>query len=444
MYIRRKKVLLRHRENTTMETISVRIREFGRVRDSQLEVLPFVIFSGESGLGKSYMALLCHYFYEVLINSSRLTSFFEQQDCDYRRLSKDFHNEGIALEIQKNDLEKWLAEDAINYVGMMLGNSSLGGFIEVHLPQIIPSLLTFRFKEELTGLVNEEDVNIILSMENLSYRVTDTILTEESPFSFLLRYELANYIFGDFRRLNRTFVFPPSRGPVLTESLTPQTGIYSRFLQDLNELNLMKNRDDFSSKNLLQLFHNILDGETKRVGNRYMYQTEEMEIPISAAAASIREIAPLEMLVKKVDVATSSILFEEPEAHLHPLKQRMMADILSAFANAGAFMQITTHSDYLIRRLNELISLNAVREKMQYDKDFYEFCKRIDTLPELKLNTENIAAYIMERREDGFSEVRRQEMRLGIGIPYRTFSKAIDKSMMIQDELEKILSNVTE
>lgn len=101
MYIRRKKVLLRHRENTTMETISVRIREFGRVRDSQLEVLPFVIFSGESGLGKSYMALLCHYFYEVLINSSRLTSFFEQQDCDYRRLSKDFHNEGIALEIQK-------------------------------------------------------------------------------------------------------------------------------------------------------------------------------------------------------------------------------------------------------------------------------------------------------------------------------------------------------
>lgn len=213
MYIRRKKVLLRHRENTTMETISVRIREFGRVRDSQLEVLPFVIFSGESGLGKSYMALLCHYFYEVLINSSRLTSFFEQQDCDYRRLSKDFHNEGIALEIQKNDLEKWLAEDAINYVGMMLGNSSLGGFIEVHLPQIIPSLLTFRFKEELTGLVNEEDVNIILSMENLSYRVTDTILTEESPFSFLLRYELANYIFGDFRRLNRTFVFPLPEAP---------------------------------------------------------------------------------------------------------------------------------------------------------------------------------------------------------------------------------------
>ena len=50
----------------------------------------------------------------------------------------------------------------------------------------------------------------------------------------------------------------------------------------------------------------------------------------------------------------------------------------------------------------------------------------------------------MERREDGFSEVRRQEMRLGIGIPYRTFSKAIDKSMMIQDELEKILINVTE
>lgn len=78
-------------------------------------------------------------------------------------------------------------------------------------------------------------------------------------------------------------------------------------------------------------------------------------MPVSAAAASIREIAPLQILAKKQDVSKCAILVEEPEAHLHPLKQRMMADIIGALSHNGAIMQITTHSDYFLRRLNELI-----------------------------------------------------------------------------------------
>jgi hypothetical protein len=33
----------------------------------------------------------------------------------------------------------------------------------------------------------------------------------------------------------------------------------------------------------------------------------------------------------------------------------MVADIVAAFVTAGASMQITTHSDYFLRRINELI-----------------------------------------------------------------------------------------
>ena len=425
-----------------MEFIKVKIKEFGRVKNSHLEILPFVIFSGESGLGKSYVALLCHYFYEVLISSSRLTHFFENNGYDYKELSKEFHNEGIALEIQKNDLEKWLAEDAINYVGMMLGNDALSGSIEVSLPSTVPSKLIFRFKEELTGLVNEEKVDIILSMEKLSYRVNDAILAEETPFSFLLRFELINYLFGNFRNLNTTFVFPPSRGPILTEILTPQTGIYSHFLQDLNELNLRRAPTQVS-QDLLQLFHEILEGDIKRIDNKYFYQVDNMDnpIPISAAAASIREIAPLEMLARKVDVSTSSVLFEEPEAHLHPLKQRMMADILSAFANARCFMQVTTHSDYLIRRLNELILLNKIREREDEEK-FNSLCEEIGTSPKLSLDVAKIAAYILRLNNDGSSYIERQNIEDGIS--YLSFSEAIDRSMEVQRRLGELLDDTCE
>lgn len=425
-----------------MENISIHVKRFGRVKDSKLELSPFIIFTGESGLGKSYMALLCHYFYEVLMSSSRLNTFFKERKHDYHVLSKNFHNEGIALEIKRKDLEEWIAKDAISYVGLMIGDSSIVGEIKVNLPSVVPSVLIFRFKEELTGLVNEEDVDIILSLDELSYRVAEATLEEESPFSFLLRHQLTNYIFGSFRNLSHTFVFPPSRGPVLTELLTPQTGIYSQFLQDLNEINLMKNRDDYAktSGNILNLFRQILDGEVKKVDSKYVYKTKEIEIPISAAAASIREIAPLEMLVKKAKIETSSVLFEEPEAHLHPLKQRMMADILSAFANLGTFMQITTHSDYLINRLNELILLNEIKAKKR-KRAFLSFCKEINVLPELALDKTKISTYLMERRKDGFSQLKKQDLALDMGIPYRSFSEAIDNGLEIRAKLEEAISD---
>lgn len=412
------------------------IKEFGRVRDSELDVLPFVLFSGESGLGKSYMALLCHYFYEVFIDYTRLTNFFKQRNYDYSEMSKDFHNEGVAFTVQKDELEKWLAEDVVSYVGEMLANSSFVGSIMVNLPANIPDKLTFHFKEELTGLVNDEDVDIVLSLHHLSYRVSDSILSDVSPFSFLLCNELKTYIWGDFRRLYKTFVLPPSRGPVLTETLLPQSGVYVKFNQMLSELNRLPNKDNDISSTFFELFHRLIEGETLRTNNRYIYRTPKVEIPISAAAASIREIAPLEMLAKKVDVRTSSILLEEPEAHLHPLKQRLMADLLSAFVNAGCFMQVTTHSDYLLRRLNELIMLDELRSQIS-DKDYDMFCKEIETLPDLSLGTERIAAYKMECREDGFSRIVRQNLIPEVGIPYSSFSEAIMKSLDTLSKLEK-------
>lgn len=57
-----------------MECIKVRIHQLGRIRDSEILVSPLMVFSGEVGLGKSYLALLCHYFFELLISTNRLQS----------------------------------------------------------------------------------------------------------------------------------------------------------------------------------------------------------------------------------------------------------------------------------------------------------------------------------------------------------------------------------
>lgn len=338
-----------------MECIKVRIHQLGRIRDSEILVSPLMVFSGESGLGKSYLALLCHYFFELLINTSRLHHFFVDNNVDFNVLSKDFNDAGTAIEIKKQDLETWIAKDAILYLRYMLGYDGISGNIGITLPESVPDTMVFTYKKELTGLVNEEDIYTILSLGNLSFRMQEKTQFDESPFAFLLRFVMIDYIFGNYQMLDNTFVLPPSRGPILTEQIIPTTGMYSEFLNDMAGLNRIKPRPDTASETVLKLFRTILEGEVNKEETTYIYTTNDTSMPVSAAAASIREIAPLQILAKKQDVSKCAILVEEPEAHLHPLKQRMMADIIGALSHNGAIMQITTHSDYFLRRLNELI-----------------------------------------------------------------------------------------
>ncbi len=425
-----------------MKCIKVRIDQLGRVRDSEILVSPLMVFSGESGLGKSYLALLCHYFFELLINTSRLNHFFVDNNIDFNALSKEFNDAGTALEIKKQDLEAWMGKDAILYLRYMLGYDGISGKIEITLPENVPDVLTFTYKQELTGLVNEEDIYTILSLGNLRFRIQEKTQFDESPFAFLLRFVMIDYILGNYQMLDSTFVLPPSRGPILTEQILPTTGMYSEFLNDMAGLNRTKPRPDTASEIVLQLFRTILEGEVKKEETTYIYTTNDTSMPVSAAAASIREIAPLQILAKKQDVSKCAILVEEPEAHLHPLKQRMMADIIGALSHNGAIMQITTHSDYFLRRLNELIMF-AKAKKATDDVDKLEvLSKKVNIEDGMSIDESVIGAYLLKKQDDGTSVAIKQD--LGNGIPFSAFREAITDNINNQDILEDFLQDDAE
>ena len=422
-----------------MNYIKVRVDQLGRIRDSEIQLSPLMVFSGESGLGKSYLALLCHYFFELLVNTNRLNHFFIDSDIDFNTVSKNFHDVGTALEIKKQDLEVWMAKDALLYLSYMLGYDDLSGKIKITLPNSFPDTMTFTYKQELTGLVNAEDIYTILSLGSLSFRIQEKTQFDESPFSFLLRFVMIDYIFGDYQKLGNTFVLPPSRGPVLTEQMIPTTGMYSEFLEDMVGLNRIKPRPDTASEMVLNLFRLILEGEVNKEETTYVYTTNNISMPVSAAAASIREIAPLQILAKKQDVSKCAILVEEPEAHLHPLKQRMMADIIGALSHNGAFMQITTHSDYFLRRLNELI-IYAKAYKGTNDKEkLEELSKKVNITYDMSIDDTTLGAYLLQKQADGTSKVIKQN--LSDGIPFSAFRDAIIDNMNNQDYLEEFLQD---
>lgn len=425
-----------------MKCIKVRIDQLGRIRNSEILVSPLMVFSGESGLGKSYLALLCHYFFELLINTSRLNHFFVDNNIDFNILAKDFKDVGTALEIKKQDLEAWMAKDAILYLRYMLGYDGISGQIEITLPESIPDTMAFTYKNELTGLVDKEEIYTILSLGNLRFRIQEKTQFDESPFAFLLRFVLIDYIFGNYQMLDSTFVLPPSRDPILTEQIIPTTGMYLEFLNDMTGLNRIKPRPDTASEIVLKLLRTILEGEVNKEETTYIYTTNDASMPVSAAAASIREIAPLQILAKKQDVSRCAILVEEPEAHLHPLKQRMMADIIGALSHNGAIMQITTHSDYFLRRLNELIMFAKAKKTTDDPDKLRTLSEKVNIVEDMSIDESIIGAYLLRKQADNTSIAVKQD--ISNGIPFAAFRDAILDNMNYQDILGNFLQDVTE
>jgi predicted ATPase len=118
------------------------------------------------------------------------------------------------------------------------------------------------------------------------------------------------------------------------------------------------------------------------------------------------------------------LIIDEPELNLHPDNQRKIARILVKIANKGINIIISTHSDYIIRELNNLIMLNndfKDRDKLMQKYNYSE-----DEL----LSIEDISAYLFTDNTIRAIEVNRYE-----GIIAETFDKVINSFNESSDEI---------
>lgn len=421
--------------NHKLEQVKFKINRLGAITGSEVSLNQFMIFSGESGVGKSYTAIMCNYLFYTLWSGQRINKFFKDNGISFNDLRLTWKNSGEAFVITKEDLQNWMHRDIAEFLNYMLG-AEVNADIDIDLP--IPDKIVFAYNEELEGLVDAEDAYLRVSINKvLSYRTKneDESIDGESSLASLLRYYLIRELFGNHTNYRYNFILPPSRGAVLTENVNPITGLYQSFKNMLDVINQIPPHQDDIDEHLRDEFRRILDGRVYRDGDKYYYETAGENMGISAAASSIKEIAPLSLFVNRFNVSLSNILIEEPEAHLHPLKQRMMADIIALLVNNSTCVQITTHSDYLLRRINELVMLFNISEK--YQGVFEDLCERMEIPSYLKLDYHSIGAYLLRRRPDNTVEVICQNTENGVS--FDTFYKALRVNIDNRRTLENVL-----
>jgi hypothetical protein len=423
-----------------MNKLEFKINQLGAIRNSYIKIKPLMVLSGESGLGKSYAAFLIHYIYYLLSDSNdRLKDFFVYyKKYDFDSIFANVTSGNTILTISKKEVLDWINKDAITYIRYLIGNYDFQGDIEISFPCEYEDF-EFIYTQALGGLEGQENIIYTIKSKNISYTMhSRRIEKTEYPFMLILKAELRHLLFENFTDMSSTYLLPPSRGALMEINERPAflSGMYNEFFDLKKVLNEANPRREEPNNDIIECSSIVNEGKLKREEGRIIYSTHGADMPLTAAASSIKELAPLTLFLNKYSTKGVSFLFEEPEAHLHPNRQIKVADMISCIVNEGGHMQITTHSDFLIKRLNSLINVFLLKDKLE-ERTFKELLSKWNIKETYLLDPENVGAYLLKRNEDGTSQIVEQDIIADEEIPFESFYTAIEDDIALTNDILK-------
>ena len=87
------------------------------------------------------------------------------------------------------------------------------------------------------------------------------------------------------------------------------------------------------------------------------------DLPLMNASSMVSELAPVVLYLRHVIEPRDVLIVEEPEAHLHPAMQVEFIRQLAALVRAGIRVIITTHSEWVLEELANIVQRSKLPEK---------------------------------------------------------------------------------
>lgn len=308
----------------------------------------------------------------------------------------------------------------------------------------------FEDRKLIFELDNSEDANIpIHSLNNGMIVLIRKIMQEECPDPFILSAErfgislfykeldfTKNRLVEELQKLSSTkradpFILLASESARYAQPIKDNID----FTRDLPQIQKRKSK---LSKEKIRSVGAMMDGDYKARSDEIRFVSKRrganrFDIPLHLASSSARGVSDLYFYLKHVASAGQILIIDEPESHLSPTNQVLMARLLVFCVNSGLKVLITTHSDYLIKEINNLIALSGNFE----GKDAFLRKNKKDYTDRDYLKPEAVKAYIC--KDGGLTSCTVDKS--GIDMP--VFDDAIDAINAISNELA-LLTNPTE
>ena len=402
--------------------IRIIIDKLGPITDSEIVFKPFMVFTGESGLGKSYTALL---WYNLItsLTPMRLQEFITK---------KIYGSVKEELTFKFKDFRMWLNQNTAAFFGYLLGNNNFNCQVNYvfETDDDKPVEMKRLHDEDASGFTR---YSINGDIDVFPLDLEDNVLM----MSFSLHGYLSELCFG--KNYLRPLILPPARAAFMGANTTSPIGMYRDFLAQLDDLKTPSRIISPDNQFFVNYIAKLSDGEIVLENGSVFLQFESGEkIPVSAAASSVKELMPFLLMLQNGKIRQyNSLLFEEPEAHVHPKKQFLLMDMLARCCNKGMLIQMTTHSDYLLGRMNQLLVLGKIREKSM--EAFEIFCKEHQFNKNLYLHTEQIGGYYFKREND---RVVIEEQDLSLGLPFNSFENTVKSQMELSADINDLAESL--
>ena len=205
----------------------------------------------------------------------------------------------------------------------------------------------------------------------------------------------------------RSLIASASRVTLRRDSPMPVlSGVLGDFLEQLIELASSTRREPQGDNALaLRMEQALLRGTVRAERSEidypsFVYRPEgwEKDLPLMNASSMVSELAPVVLYLRHVVRPGDLLIIEEPESHLHPAMQVEFIRQLAVAVKSGIRILITTHSEWVLEELANLVRLSELPVERR---------KGLDD-PDVALRPEEIGAWLFERGPKNSGSVVRE------------------------------------